>query len=514
MKKKMMSLALTTVLFLSSVFFIHAAGTANKNGGSYKDNKNPIIKLNMDESLKIEETDIYFIEDHISNISGNITDDSDIKTLNYKIENGKRLLVNETIKPNKEFILNKIILMEGIHKVTVTATDIYENISSYSIYIFNMNEQNANGFENDYNDDDQDGLMNYQEDFYGTNKSLKDTDKDGLSDYEELSITETDPLKKDTDKNGISDDKEDFDKDGLTNIEEIKLNGNPNNEDTDFDGLLDAKEKIIGTKLDEYDTDEDEISDYMETIVKTNPFVKDSNNNGILDGEEVYEINKTPEKEFVDENTVPSLLIKLKGKYLENLSIYELAEDDLFLPKEMPGFIGVGYNFDSGLTVNNALLTYKFNPELKKIKNFKPAIYWFDSENQTMNYVENQVVDLKANTVTTRINNLGIYILINKSEYDKVWKQDTTKNIDSTKDSDKDGLTDYQETNLRYFNGSLVGTDPFNKDTDGDGLLDSEEIIIMKNNNKEYAVMIANPKIPDTDGDGFSDYEEVYGTEK
>jgi eukaryotic-like serine/threonine-protein kinase len=54
-------------------------------------------------------------------------------------------------------------------------------------------------------------------------------------------------------------------------------------------------------------------------------------------------------------------------------------------------------------------------------------------------------------------------------------------------DSDGDGLTDTQEL--------LIGTDPFNPDTDGDGLTDGEEVLI-------YGT---DPRRADTSGDGIND---------
>ena len=56
-------------------------------------------------------------------------------------------------------------------------------------------------------------------------------------------------------------------------------------------------------------------------------------------------------------------------------------------------------------------------------------------------------------------------------------------------DSDGDGLLDYQE--LMYM------TDPDNPDTDGDGLLDGDEINIG-----------TSPNLPDTDGNGLIDFDE------
>jgi hypothetical protein len=61
------------------------------------------------------------------------------------------------------------------------------------------------------------------------------------------------------------------------------------------------------------------------------------------------------------------------------------------------------------------------------------------------------------------------------------------------RDSDKDGLTDEEE--------AVLGTDPFNPDTDGDGLFDYEEVHTWG----------TDPLNPDTDGDGYSDGDEVEG---
>jgi murein DD-endopeptidase MepM/ murein hydrolase activator NlpD len=64
-------------------------------------------------------------------------------------------------------------------------------------------------------------------------------------------------------------------------------------------------------------------------------------------------------------------------------------------------------------------------------------------------------------------------------------------------DRDADGLPDDQE--------QINGTDPDNPDTDGDGLLDGDEVFVYK----------SNPTNGDSDGDGLPDYNEVmqHGTD-
>jgi len=81
-------------------------------------------------------------------------------------------------------------------------------------------------------------------------------------------------------------------------------------------------------------------------------------------------------------------------------------------------------------------------------------------------------------------------------------------------DTDRDGLSDYQE--VRIF-----GTDPLVPDTDGDGLRDGEEFLKGSdpraqdtdgdglNDWAEVNTWQTNPANPDTDGDGYSDGDEV-----
>jgi len=59
-------------------------------------------------------------------------------------------------------------------------------------------------------------------------------------------------------------------------------------------------------------------------------------------------------------------------------------------------------------------------------------------------------------------------------------------------DSDNDGLSDKEEV-------TIYQSDPLNSDTDGDGISDFEEIILYN----------SDPTLMDSDGDGFTDFEEV-----
>lgn len=125
-------------------------------------------------------------------------------------------------------------------------------------------------------DADNDGLFDYLEDYFGTDKTIKDTDEDGLSDFVEVTQLKSDPLKQDSDKNGILDGDEDVDEDGLSNRLELQIGTSPVNRDTDGDGLSDSEE----------------VNGYQ-----TSPVLEDSDNDGLLDGEEVA-LNLSPIKKY------------------------------------------------------------------------------------------------------------------------------------------------------------------------------------------------------------------------
>ncbi len=98
-------------------------------------------------------------------------------------------------------------------------------------------------------------------------------------------------------------------------------------------------------------------------------------------------------------------------------------------------------------------------------------------------------------------------------EYIYAIERDNTMEIISG-DFDFDGLSNQLEKDF--------GTDPFNKDTDADGLIDGDEVNFHKTNpldwdtdddtisdGDEVNIYGTDPLVADTDGDGFSDGEEV-----
>ena len=387
------------------------------------DKKAPIITVDTSKLQYDEGMGAYIIDQKLNALNGVITDDSAITSISYKISSGNLELKSTNIMPSKEWSIENIPLLIGKNSITIIAKDSSSNIGTTTLTLFNLSAENMEGIQLDQADDDSDGLLNYQEIYYNTDPLKPDTDGDGLNDYQELVITNTDPLKVDTDSNGITDDQEDFDQDSVKNIDELKLNGNPYGKDTDFDDLEDGQEIIKGTKLDEYDTDNDKLSDSKEIELGTDPLNPDTDGDGILDGDEEFSVTKTVSTEDADPNVVPTIDMEIPGNLIETLHISKLPEDDLYLPKEIPGYLGAGYEFELGDTFDKpATLTYKFNPEFLNREEFNPAIYYCDTENQEMVLLENQTVDLVNCTVTATVTHFSKYILIDKTQFDKVFE--------------------------------------------------------------------------------------------
>ncbi|MEM7246798.1 MAG: hypothetical protein AAF533_15710 [Acidobacteriota bacterium] len=167
-------------------------------------------------------------------------------------------------------------------------------------------------------DTDDDGLSDDQELQRGTDPSLADTDGDGLQDGTEVGRlvgesdpdgagrvdgtdsnlfvrdddtgTSTDPLVADTDGDGAADGIEDIDRNGV--VDPGETDPNLADADGDADGVPDAIEAIIGTSAALADTDLDGILDGEELIpgsdgVVTDPLDIDTDDDGLDDLEEL-----------------------------------------------------------------------------------------------------------------------------------------------------------------------------------------------------------------------------------
>lgn len=384
---------------------------AKVNYQAFKDDqvKQSVEFIVDDDNLTYENNnDCYFIEDDsIDSVRGKIVGKIDLlKSIEYEILDDQNIVIKKGhIKIGTTWSIDNIGLVVGKNKVSIKGYLVDGSCNNTSFIIMNASTKYVENIDIDTNDNDRDGLNNYLEDYYNTDKNNKDTDGDRLSDYIELSLIETDPNKKDSDKNGTSDDLEDKDKDGINNVSELENQTDPALSDTDNDELDDCEE----------------IKTY-----RTNPVVADTDGDGANDGWEVsngYDPLKKEKSFSIDEeisnnNFAVKVEMDVDGNSVESLSVTE-NNDDVFFSSDIPGYIGSAYDFSlSGKSFDSAKISFKFDKSLLNDKTFVPVIYYFNEDTQMLEELETIV---EGNTASTTVNHFSTYILLNKTEFDKIW---------------------------------------------------------------------------------------------
>ncbi len=305
-------------------------------------------------------------------------------------------------------------------------------LTTYGDYMEGLEPDDDEEIPDFSEDSDGDGLKDFMEEIFETDKNNPDTDGDGINDYDEIFVTFTDPL--------VSDAKTDNDGDGLTNIQEIALGTDPNSADSDSDTLSDADEiNVYGTNPLLYDTDGDAVSDGREVEMGTDP----------LSFNEYFETVIYSE---VSDTVKVSVKVNLKGEQVESLAINKY-EDDLFFPETMPGYIGGVYDFSvDGTFGGGAVITFEFDEGLLDDPDFDPVIYYWDEENQELIPLETTVTGNVATAVTPHFSK---YVLIDRKVYEEsfTW-QDTWATT---------GFSDVEVVLVIDDSGSMDWNDPSNQ---------------------------------------------------
>ncbi|NHJ46398.1 MAG: hypothetical protein FK733_01300 [Asgard group archaeon] len=169
--------------------------------------------------------------------------------------------------------------------------------------LLDATEEFLNGTDPWDPDSDDDGLTDGEEVLtYHTNPNNVDSDNDLIDDFYEISNG--------MDPNDPSDGEEDDDLDGLTNYEEYYYGTDPNDADTDDDLMLDEWEVYQGTDpfTDDRDSDYDNdgLTNYEEYLLHTDPNDPDTDEDGFLDSVEFEEGTDPLDPEDYPERTIPS----------------------------------------------------------------------------------------------------------------------------------------------------------------------------------------------------------------
>jgi hypothetical protein len=154
---------------------------------------------------------------------------------------------------------------------------------------------------------DKDGLSDIDEQEVGTDIFVPDTDQDTILDGVEFD-NGLNPLKQDT--------QDDYDADSLTNLQEVNIGTDPLNNDTDGDTMLDGWEHYFGTDPlindAELDPDNDTLTNLDEFNYGSDPFSIDGDNDGITDVEEI-ELGMNPLDIDTDNDGLRDYLELLNG---------------------------------------------------------------------------------------------------------------------------------------------------------------------------------------------------------
>ncbi len=213
---------------------------------------------------------------------------------------------------------------------------------------------------------------------------------------------------------------DDYDKDGLTLIEEYDLDTNPFSSDTDEDGLSDYYEvRVYGSDPLKKDTDGDGLSDGKELLFGGDPLFFESEF-AITSG---YDIEK---------GINASVSITLNGSQTESFEMEKLSGHQLF-SSDMPGFIDDAYSFTVDGKFDNADLSFRFDESLLTDPGFNPVIYYINEELQELEELQTTV---NGNVATATVEHFSAYILLNKTAYEEafewldVWQAGTYSKAD------------------------------------------------------------------------------------
>ncbi|MHA2502207.1 MAG: hypothetical protein ACXAE3_05010 [Candidatus Kariarchaeaceae archaeon] len=359
-------------------------------------------------------------------------------------------------------------------------------------------------------DTDGDGLNDMVELELGTSARLVDSDYDGVTDADEFFVFGTNPFLYDTDGDGLSDGEELW-----------TYHSNPHHRDTDLDGIPDYKEVWVyfSDPADE-DSDNDGLTDWEEIYIHyTDPFTVDTDGDGLFDGDEILGLNYT----YVFNGTEYWVLVftdPLKWD-TDNDSLLTLDQDGEISQSMSDGDEwAIGTRPDRVDTDGDGLSdAWELWLGKGKIPNLDPIPLdplnkdtdndtLFDGQEISVANVSTLLYPYIGFVLTTPYNTSAV-----SNDTDGDFIPDAEELVLGTlpynSDSDNDTLTDYEEL-------FITGTNPAKNDTDGDTILDPVEIdgYFFPEGHPLYdanaTTVFTSPTELDSDGDLLPDGAEMF----
>lgn len=230
---------------------------------------------------------------------------------------------------------------------------------------------------------DNDDIPDNFEDMSNWN-DMEDTDGDSLPDDIEIWLG-SNPNETDTDHDKLTDFYEMFIAHTDLLLEDTDNNGiMDGDEDLDCDGLTNVEEGLLSHPL-YSDTDSDNINDFDERKnYLTDANLKDSDKDGAQDKWEiengynpiVYNDTFNLLKESKGINVTASVVLNASGASVNSLVVVP-ADDIVLLDNTIPGYIGSPFKFEIDGEFETAEISFEFDESYLEDKNFVPAIYYF-----------------------------------------------------------------------------------------------------------------------------------------
>ncbi|MFP4045939.1 MAG: hypothetical protein ACLFS3_02680 [Candidatus Aenigmatarchaeota archaeon] len=398
------------------------------------------------------------------------------------------------------------------------------------------------GTDPNSSDTDGDNLTDSEELEYGTDPTDPDTDGDGLDDGEEIERG-TDPNSGDTDGDNLTDSEEleygtdptdpDTDGDNLTDYAELfQYLTDPTDPDTDGDNLTDYAEIFdYNTNPKNPDTDGDNLTDYAELFKwMTNPNEPDTDNDNLTDGEEVNQYDSDPNDKDTSGDGIRDDVAVEYGldptetqpenfvnafKYIKNELGSDLVHD----------FVDTVYN-DGTISAEESVLIDNIN-QINYDHIIEVLVGDFDGENVTENqYQAFEVINNLSDVSDVSLDRIDNQYFsdenLNGSELEKLTFLDEENYgiKEFLKQSGRLGNNEDSYLGLVAENSHNILEQILNQSYHDDGEINATELNMSRDQDQDGLIrkieetIGTDPYDPDTDKDGLLDGWEVYGVQR
>ena len=206
------------------------------------------------------------------------------------------------------------------------------------------------------------------------------------------------------------------------------FNGTPGDIEKNPDNFVLHK---YSTEIDpELDSDGDQLPNLYELKAGTNAYRKDTDGDGVKDGEE--DVNDGVV-------TAVSVDIGLTGNIEENTEIENVYGEDM-MSSELAGLVGVPVSITTEGAFDTATITFHYDPaKLGDNSEDDLAIMWYDEANEEyVSYEDETVIDKQNHTVSCTTTHFSTYLIFNRKEWQRAWENE----INYYKDSGQEHYSD------------------------------------------------------------------------